>query len=143
MQLLKILVSEVMTKNPYTVNIKSPFSLVWETLKDRGIRHLPVVDDERRLRGIITQRDIYKTVSPHRTMEGAYIYDKEELDRYILKHVMKSEVTTVMPEDYLGKVIELMVNFKYGGIPVVNQQNLLVGIVTPIDVLRAISDRMV
>ena len=119
-QLRKILLKDVMVTKPYTIRVDEPFSRVWDKFRRYRIRHLPVVNKSRQLQGIITQRDLYKIISPRKTMDGNFIYDRAELDRYILKHVMKKKVTTLSPNDFLGQAIDIMVNFKYGCIPVID-----------------------
>ncbi|MDD4294818.1 MAG: CBS domain-containing protein [Candidatus Omnitrophica bacterium] len=139
-KLEKIFIKDVMVKDPHTINVNEPFSKVWDLFKEYKIRHLPVIDDNRLLMGIVTQRDLYKTISPRKTMEGNFVYDKSELDRYILKYVMCTDMLTLKPDDFLGTAIHIMVNRKYGCIPVVHTDKKLAGIITQIDVLRALSE---
>ncbi|MFC1754894.1 HPP family protein [Thermoproteota archaeon] len=128
-----------MTKKPFTINIDDPFSKVWDELRLHKIRHLPVIDKQRKVCGIITQRDLYRTISPRKTMDGNFIYNKAELDSYILKHVMRKKIITLTPQDTLGKAIGIMVRTRYGCIPVVQDGNYICGVVTQIDVLNAIA----
>lgn len=67
------------------------------------------------------------------------IFDKEQLDRFILKHVMAQDPMTLGPEDTLGHVIEIMVRDKYGCVPIVSKDGTLQGIVTQIDVLKCVA----
>lgn len=139
--LRKIYVKDVMVKDPHVINIDAPFSRVWELLRTHSIRHLPVVDVDRKLRGMITQRDLYRTIAPKKKMEEeGLFYDKEDLDRFILRNVMTKKSEVLYEEDTLGKAIEIFIKKKFGSIPVVDPENLLVGIITPIDVLRAVSE---
>jgi CBS domain-containing protein len=130
--------NDIMVKKPYTINIDEPFSRVWEIFASMDIRHLPVVDDGGHLLGIVTQRDLYRIVSPHKTMEGELVYDKMDLDKHILKYVMTQKVATLSPDNNLKDAIELMINSKYGCIPVTDEKNHLVGIITQIDALKVL-----
>ncbi len=134
----KILVKDVMVKQPFTIGLDEPFSRVWDIFKLHKIRHLPVLDNNRILKGLITQRDLYRIISPRKTLEGNLIYDKSELDNYILEYVMTKKVVTLSPQDVLGKAIDIMVNSKYGCLPIINTASFLEGIVTKIDVLKAV-----
>lgn len=134
-----ISLSEIMTKDPVTVEENAPFSRVERLFSDNGIRHLPVVNEDTQLMGLITQRDLYRTVSPMRSLEGDFFYTKDKLDRYILKHVMTKDVVTLNPKDSLASAIEIMARRRFGCIPVVEDNNILSGIVTQIDILQAIS----
>lgn len=133
-----ILVKDIMTPKPIAIDIDSPFSRVEEFFETHQIRHLPVVDDKNVLQGIITQRDLYRINPPRKTMDGDWVYSKEDLDRIILKHVMTRNPLALAPADTLAKVIAVMVTTKYGCLPVVDKDKKIVGIITHIDVLRAI-----
>ncbi len=127
-----------MIKDPRTIDIDESFSKVWEIFKEYDIRHLPVIDNNRILRGIITQRDLFRIASPRITLEGELIYNKLDLDRHILKYVMTKEVFSLSADDTLGSIIKAMIYKKYGCIPIVDNNKFLVGIITQIDVFRAI-----
>ena len=143
MLLHKILLKDVMVSKPFTIGEDEPFSRVWDIFRIHKIRHLPVLDNARHLKGIITQRDLYRTISPYKTMDGNSVYNKTDLDRYILKHIMTKEVVVLSCNDTLGKAIEVIVQSKYGCIPIINKDRYLEGIVTQIDVLRAIAEHFI
>ena len=128
-----------MTKNPITMGIDEPFSCVWDKLRNNRIRHLPVIDKDRKVVGMVTQRDLYRIMSPRKTMDGNYVYDKAELDKFILKHVMRKKLILLSPEDTIGKAIDIMATTKYGCIPITDNKNILKGVITQIDVLKAIA----
>lgn len=131
---------EVMTPHPIVLNEDDRFSLVEEHFRKHHIRHLPVVDGSWTLKGIITQRDLYRISPPRQAMDGSLVYDRSELDRFILKHVMTRDLYTLHPTDTVKKAIDAMVRKKYGCIPIVDERRKLVGIVTQIDLLRAMAD---
>lgn len=142
-KVFNIPLSEVMVKKTVAVNVGSPFSKVEELLRINNIRHLPVVDDDNVLKGIITQRDLFRTESPMKTMDGEHFYSKESLDRYITKHVMTKDVVTLTGKDRLAAAIVLMAKHKCGCIPIVDERDHLIGIVTQTDVLKTISRHIV
>jgi len=139
--LKNILLKDIMAKNPFSINIKEPFSRIVEILREHNIRHLPVVDDEHKIKGIVTQRDLYRTISPRKTMEGELIYDKEDLDKFILEYVMTKEVITLKEDDTLGHAASLMGIKKCGCIPVVDDDDRVIGILTQIDVLMTLAEK--
>ena len=134
----KILLKNIMTKNPYTIDINEPFSRVWELFEKFNIRHLPVIDANRTLKGIVTQRDLFRITSPRKTLEGKLVYDKLNLDNYILKYVMTKEVFSLSVDDTLRSVIRAMMYNKYGCIPVIDNNKTLKGIIAQIDIFKAI-----
>lgn len=133
-----ILVEEIMTRKVITVDSTDTLSSVEEKLRTHGIRHLPVVDSGKRLVGIFTYRDFARCVAARPTEEG-YVYDKEQLDQFILDRVMTKNPVTLKEDDNLGLAVEIMAREKYGCLPVVSGQNNLVGIVSQIDILRILS----
>ena len=132
----KVKLKEIMVENVITLEVNEPFSLVEEKFRQFGIRHLPIVDDKKKLVGIITQRDLYRTVSPRKDEEGNMIYDKDVLDNYILKHIMTKNPFTLTAENSVAEALLAMVDKKYGVVPIVDKNNFLCGIVTQIDILR-------
>jgi CBS domain-containing protein len=136
-----IFLKDVMVTDPYVLNVDDHFSMVEEYFHLYNIRHLPVVDKDGILKGIISQRDLYRVRSPRRTIDGEDVYDKQELNGFILKNVMTKDPFALHPNDTLDQAIDAMVTQKYGCIPIVSDENKLLGIVTQIDVLKAIADK--
>lgn len=131
-------IKEIMIKNVICVKKDDPFSQVEEKLRKNKIRHLPVVDRENHLIGIVTQRDLYHAIAPRETESGDY-YDKTQLDSILLEHHMTMNPLTLKPDSPLIEAVNVMATRKFGCIPIVNDQQELVGIVTQIDVLKFIS----
>ncbi|MFA5089110.1 MAG: CBS domain-containing protein [Candidatus Omnitrophota bacterium] len=129
-------VKDIMTRDPVSLPMDAPFSQVSRKIMEFGIRHLPIVDKENRLVGLITQRDLYKIQPPRKMIDGTWYYDEEALNSVILSHVMIKEPFTMSPENSVGEALLTMVNAKYGCIPVVDEDRKLRGIVTQIDILR-------
>ena len=132
----KVKLQEVMTKEVITIDINEPFSHVEEKFMRYHIRHLPVVENKDKLVGIVTQRDLYRIQSPRKLEEGDWYYDKEMLDSHILKSVMTPNPFTLGPENSVAEALLVMVDYKYGCIPIVRKDNILCGIITQIDILR-------
>ena len=134
----KILLRELMVSKVITASVDDSLSVVEEKLRLHGIRHLPVIDSKKRVVGMFTQRDLTRCLAPRKTEDG-YVYDKEQLDRFILKYVMTKDPLTLGPENTLGDVLDIMVRDKFGCIPIAKQDRVLLGIVTQIDVLKYIA----
>ncbi len=125
-----------MTPHPIMLNIDEPFCKVAQIFKSHDIRHLPVVNSSGVIMGIISQRDFNRITSPQRTSEGEYVYDMDEVAKYILRQQIIQHVTTLSPEDTLERAIELMAEKKLGCIPITDAELKVVGIVTAVDGLR-------
>jgi acetoin utilization protein AcuB len=109
-----------------------------ELMTGQKIRQLPVVNDNE-LVGIITDRDIRSFLS------GSLLSTPEAREKALnvkVRDVMTTEPLTVAPDDELQEAVELLVEEKIGGIPVVDDTEGLVGIVTYVDVLRCFLNRL-
>ncbi len=130
MQIHKVLVKDMMIKTPYTVDVHEDFAVVWDIFRLRKISHLPVVVNDRLLTGIVTKLDLFRTIAPKTTDTGKLIYDVAELNRFKTKDVMTKDVATLSPDDYMGKAIDLMIEYEVGCLPIVNETKYLEGIIT-------------
>ena len=135
----KVKVRDMMTKNPVTVEMDDPFSLVEEKLRLHAIRHLPVVNAANKVVGIVTERDLFRIRSPRVDPDGTRYYLKEVLDEYILEHAMTKNPFTLQPDDSAAVAIMAMADNKIGCIPVVNEKNVLKGIVTRHDFIKTVA----
>jgi len=137
----KIYIKDVMVTKLITIGIDAPFSQVWDIFSNQRIRHLPVINQDKRLKGLITQRDFYRIIPPRKDIEDSgSFYLKEDLDKFILQKVMIDNVATLFPQDTLGTAINMMVQKKYGCIPIIDEKGILVGILTQTDALKAIAN---
>lgn len=124
-----ISVSDFMTKDLVTVREVDDVALAEALLRLGGIRHLPVVRD-RKLVGILTQRDILRSGSSGRPIA-------REL---AVGDVMTKEPTSIRPAMGLAHAARLMLERKYGCLPVCEDDGTLVGIVTEADFVRFAAD---
>jgi len=131
-------VVDVMTKDPLTVTTKDTIGEADELMNANKIRQLPVVQ-ARELVGIVTDRDIRSFLS------GSLLDSPEAREKALntkIGEIMTTDPVTVSPEDDLQEAVELLIEEKFGGIPVVEQSEGLVGIVTYVDVLRCFLTRL-
>jgi acetoin utilization protein AcuB len=102
------------------------------------IRQLPAVQGKN-LVGIVTDRDIRSFLS------GSLLDSPEARERALaskVREIMTTAPMTVSPDDDLPEAVELMIDEKIGGIPVVDDTEGLVGIVTYVDILRCFLNRL-
>jgi CBS domain-containing protein len=132
-------IKDWMTSAPLTVSPATPVAKAHDLMLHRRIRHLPVVDDGR-LVGIVTDRDI-RTVLPSPATSFAVGEIRFLLDKLKVGEVMTRSVITVSPEERLSEAVRLMLDNKFGSVPVVDG-GLLVGIVTELDLLRALGSSL-
>jgi len=138
--LTQIPLKNIMVKKVISVSLDEHFSAVPHKMKTHNIRHLPVVDDKYKLVGLISQRDLYKTISPKKVEDGRWVYDDAELNQFVIGKVMNPKVKALFPWDSVADAISLMVHQKYGCIPVIKKDGTLYGITTQRDILKLASD---
>jgi acetoin utilization protein AcuB len=109
-----------------------------EIMNEEGFRQIPVVNNKE-LVGIITDRDIRSFLSGR--LFGVP-EDREVAMNTKIASVMTTKPVSVAPEDDLSDAVELLIEGKIGGIPVVDEDDGLVGIVTYVDVLKKFLDRL-
>lgn len=130
-----IRIKNIMRSPVVSVRTDELFSHVEEKFRRKGIRHLPVIDAYGKVVGLITQRDLYRHISPRVTEEGT-VYDEAQLNSFMIKHVMSPNPVTLAPDDSLAKAVELMAANKFGCIPIVDKNQKPVGILTETDILQ-------
>ena len=129
-----MLVEKRMKHDPVTVSPEDSFRHAMTLIRQKGIRHLPVVEAGQ-LVGIITDRDIRQTSpSPATSLEIHELHYL--LERVKIREIMTRKVYTVAPETPIEEAARLMLEHKIGGLPVL-QAGRLVGIITETDILRA------
>ncbi len=107
-------------------------------MRSRRIRHLPVVDREGRLVGIVTDRDLRQVIFDPAIQERLGV-DPRALDTLQVREVMTWGVVTVRPESDLAHAARLMHELKVGALPVVDHGRV-VGILTESDVVKALEE---
>ena len=129
---------DVMTPNPITVPPDATVAVVWDIMRERGVRHLPVVE-RGSLVGILSDRDLARFDVGRLLTDGAEVL-RRELGTPAVQ-VMSANVVTVEPDAELGDVVDLLVDNRIGAVAVVRPKTQeLVGIVSYIDVLEAVRD---
>ena len=117
-----------------TVSPETSVSDALKTMRDAGIRRLPVVDRDGRLTGIVSDKDLlHASPSPATSLsiwEISYL-----LSKLLVRDVMTREVITVSPETPFEDAAQLMCDRKVGGLPVV-ESDRVVGVITETDVFR-------
>lgn len=120
-----------MTANPATVDVGASLAEVEALLHDLDVRHVPVLSGMGALSGIISDRDL----APFRL-------NRERALDVRAEQIMTKRVLSVGPDTELSDVVDTLLEEKVGAVLVVNASNALVGIVSYIDILRAIRDEI-
>jgi len=130
-----MLVRKWMTPNPVTLQVKDSVNEAIRLLKERKIRHLPVMDGDR-LIGIVSDRDL-KEFSPSKATTLDVYELRYVLSKATLESAMHKDPVWVTPDDTIEKAALLMHDKKIGCLPVM-KDGRLVGILTHEDVFEAL-----
>ncbi|MBI1857946.1 MAG: CBS domain-containing protein [Candidatus Melainabacteria bacterium] len=112
-----MLVKDVMNLNPYLLHEEDTILYASKFMKEERIRNLPVVDKENKLIGLLTLREIIETIY-------------KNPDKILVKDSMIKIVETVDPDMPLKNAINVMIENKYGALPVIRKDKTLVGMIT-------------
>jgi len=129
---------DVMTEDPATIPMTAPVGDAVRLLQTLDIRHLPVVDDEGTLVGMLSDRDLRSLTIPN-VLGEQYLGEIQTALEAPVSSIMSSDVVAVELEDEVSLIIELMLENKIGAVPVVDSDDSLVGIVSYVDILRQLS----
>ncbi|HEY7219493.1 MAG TPA: CBS domain-containing protein [Candidatus Binatia bacterium] len=127
-------VRERMSKNPATVKPEDALKdAIWKMEHGR-FRHLPVVDDNGKLIGMLTDRDI-RLIRP----SLAFVSKEDaavQLWSIAVQQAAVFDPVSVKPEATLKEAAEMMLRWHVGGFPVVDDHGKVVGMITYTDILR-------
>lgn len=112
-------VSDLMTTQLITVNASEPIKEARAEMDIGVVRHLPVVDDRGRLVGVVSDRDLLTSKRGHRVAD-----------------VMTRDVITTRPDAPAAEAASVMLDHKISSVLVVNDDQLLVGMITQTDYLE-------
>ncbi|MGA1847471.1 CBS domain-containing protein [Deferribacter abyssi] len=133
-------VKDWMKKNIVVVNSNDTILDALHLMREHNFRRLPVLDGDK-LVGIITEKDI-KDFSPSKASTLDIYELHNALAKYEVKDAMTTNVITVRPEDPIEKAAIILRDKRFGGLPVVNNEGILVGLITAVDVFDEFVEAM-
>jgi CBS domain-containing protein len=141
-------VVEAMTRRPITIDPDAPVGTAVAVMTERGIRHLPVVDDSGHLVGMLTDRDLRSVLMAPAVTERLpkpwrrWATRLEDCAASLrVRDAMTWDCVTTDGRAPLAEAAARMLDGRFGSLPVV-LGGRLVGILTEHDVLRALAQRL-
>ncbi|WP_456277972.1 CBS and ACT domain-containing protein [Bacillus sp. AK128] len=120
-----MIVDEIMKKKVITLSSTDTVRRAKLLMLENDIRHLPVVDDQQQVIGLMTKTDIYQYFLNH----------SDDADQVLVANVMNTKVITGHPLDFIEEVSAIFYEQKIGCLPIVEGKKL-VGIITETDLLH-------
>jgi acetoin utilization protein AcuB len=129
-----MLVRERMSTKPVTISADVSITEALRVMRRNQVRRLPVLDREDKMVGIVSEKDLlYASPSPATSLS---IYEMHDLlSRLRVSELMTTDLITVTPDIPLEEAALIMADNKIGGLPVVENGNL-VGIITETDIFK-------
>jgi len=129
----------VMTRDVVCVDMDFTLGKAIELCSEKRIRHLPVLDENHRLAGIVTDRDLRYYCSPRLGTLSENNADRESLERHV-HQIMVRRVVCTTADTTLPEAAQLMLTNRVGCLPVVDSGRHVIGIITTSDLIRYIAE---
>ncbi|MFI5391666.1 MAG: CBS domain-containing protein [Bacteriovoracales bacterium] len=125
-------VSDIMSENPFCLNEHDEISLLDEVMELEKVHHVPIINNENEVVGILTHRDFLSLLISAK---------KENLKKKVkVSEVMKKDIQTIENSDSLILAAERFYKNRTGSLLVVKKKKL-VGIITPFDLLKLLDKK--
>ena len=132
----------IMKRDLVTISPDTHFYEARWIIQEKGIRHLPVVDESRRILGMVTNFDIRSAAPADSSMslqDLAFTLGKLKARSFMTP---VERLVTVTPDTIIEKAVQLMHDRKVSCLPVLDKGQELVGMITETDVLATFTDLM-
>lgn len=130
-------VSDWMTTDVATISPKATLPDAHQLMTKEQVRRLPVVDANGRLVGIITRGDV-RGAQPSPATSLTIWELNYLLSKLAVEKVMTSNPVTITEDATIAEAAQLMLENRISGLPVLNKENKLVGIITESDIFSMI-----
>lgn len=134
MSVRNLIAEDVMSRDVFTLGRNEKLSVADDVMKQKRIRHIPVLDRDGMLCGIITQRDLFRGILLKSLGYGSRA-EERMLDSLAVKDAMHEDVVTTTPDAPLRDVARLMMARKVGCVPVLDGERL-VGLISEADFVK-------
>ncbi|WP_428264482.1 CBS domain-containing protein [Haliangium sp.] len=130
-------VRDLMTRKVVTLRKEQSLTLADELMRLERVRHLPVVDDDQRLVGLVTHRDL---LAAHlSTNTGLNEEERTDLQLVVpVERIMTRDVWSVRPDASAVDTAQLLCDNRFGCAPVVDDARRVIGIITEADFMEGI-----
>lgn len=128
-----VVAKQIMTPEPKTVYATDPVLAAVRSMRVYGIRHLLVTDQDGHLEGIVSDRDV--RMQPE-------LWAISDPRASLVASVMTRDVLSVGPDEPVETVVAALADWRIGALPVVDADRRVLGIISYVDVLGALADRI-
>ena len=129
-----------MTTDLKTAGPDDATTVLDEIFQQNRFHHVPIVNDEKRVVGIISKSDFLYLLRGYTVHETDRFRESAKLRGFKVKEIMVGEVVTIRENEPIRKVVALLAENRFRALPVVNSKSELVGIVTTHDIIDMVNE---
>jgi len=133
-----MVVSDIMTARIVTVGMDDRLELVKEIFDTVHFHHLLVVDEHKKLSGIVSDRDLLRALSPYVGSAAETARDVATLNKRV-HQIMTRRAVTLPAQAAIAEAVNLLLAHRISCIPIVDDEFKPVGILSWRDLLRSLS----
>lgn len=131
-------VTKYMTDKLITAHPDDGIRATFFRMRREGVRHVPVVDDDCNLLGVISDRDLRRPDWVDEAPDLSHMYNLD--DSVSVADLMSTNLVVVHTYDKIRKAARLLLEHNFGALPVLNKEEHLVGMLSAVDLLRALDE---
>lgn len=136
-----LLARDIMSSPVITFFAEQTLPLAEDVMQFKHLRHLPVIDDNGKLLGLVSHRDLLRAqISSLTGLTEAQRRARQEDVR--IRQLMTRDVWTVRPLTEASVVARTLLDHRYGCVPVVDTDERLIGIITERDFIKYAIERL-
>lgn len=128
---LQATASDAMTPGPFSCRPEDSLLVAARQMSIHGIRHLPVVDDNDVVIGLLSERDLRTYVGDVSRFAATHVHTAMHV-----WNALTHPLVTVLPDRPLVEIATMFEDARVGAIPVVDREGKLLGIISYVDALR-------
>tara|TARA_R110002126_G_scaffold43475_16_gene124582 strand:- start:6599 stop:7036 length:438 start_codon:yes stop_codon:yes gene_type:complete len=128
-------VAGLMTADPLCVKRTATLKDAHDIMRQKNVRHIPVIDDTGVLVGMLTQKIMIAKVMGLMAQYGAVALERKEKQQ-LVSELMATDFAAVSADQSLVEVADFFVSNRHGCLPVVDTDNKIIGILTSSDFVR-------
>lgn len=135
-------VKTIMSTKLLTVNPEDKLSRIQELFDQHNIHHLPVVRFKE-LVGLVSKTDFLHFIRGFNQNEEDRFVNEARMRAYTAQDIMTTGLAKLNPNDRINVALELFMVNRFHAIPIVAENNDLMGILTTFDIIKAVSQEEV
>ncbi|MEM9548889.1 MAG: CBS domain-containing protein [Bacteroidota bacterium] len=134
-------INEIMTSQPVCINLETRIPEIITIMGKYEFDHLPVLNDEGLLRGMVSKTDLYQRALSLSKSTSGKLYSEKSLFATKAAEIMTSNPIYIETHQDVKVAIRLMLKDKFHALPVM-EEGRIVGIITAKDILETMSTKV-